>query len=287
MQSWLKQPETHLTALFKAGRLPNVILFTIPRFSKIDVLFQTLTDNTSTTKNNTLYTNPNILYEKDDTSEITIEKIHHIRKSLTLTPYYNEPRFIILESVERLNESSANALLKTLEELKTNCYFLLSCENTKNIIPTILSRSIQYKIPISFAQFIDEYSHTISAHQKELTYEFWQINRNQVETTLKWLENPDLIQTWHQISFQSDPLVQSTELLKHFDIQQALQALSLHIQKNIKNINTNTNINLVYCIKMLQNAFNTIQQTSNLNHALLLDQLLYKIHLKTARTQKI
>ena len=64
------------------------------------------------------------------------------------TSYCGGPKFVIINSANHLNNSSANALLKILEEPPINSYFLLACHNKDNLIDTIKSRTISIQLPI-------------------------------------------------------------------------------------------------------------------------------------------
>ena len=57
-------------------------------------------------------------------------------------------RYIILDDIDLFNLSSLNALLKLIEEPKSNNYFILINNNTKYLIDTIKSRCIEIKIKI-------------------------------------------------------------------------------------------------------------------------------------------
>ena len=54
----------------------------------------------------------------------------------------------MIDNIEFLNVSSINALLKILEETSKNIYFIL-INNNKKILPTLLSRCINFKIFLS------------------------------------------------------------------------------------------------------------------------------------------
>ena len=63
-----------------------------------------------------------------------------IVKDLSLMNYESESRFAILWLPERMNASSANKLLKILEEPQPGIYFFLVTENPQAVLPTLISR---------------------------------------------------------------------------------------------------------------------------------------------------
>jgi DNA polymerase III subunit delta' len=70
-----------------------------------------------------------------------------ILRKLSLKSYEAEYKVMIIWMAERLNDSSANKLLKIIEEPPEKTLFLLVSENQGAIIPTILSRTQLIKIP--------------------------------------------------------------------------------------------------------------------------------------------
>jgi DNA polymerase-3 subunit delta' len=75
-----------------------------------------------------------------DGSSIKIEQIRAIQQRLSYKPYENQRTTVILEDCELLSSPAANALLKTLEEPRTNALLLL-LTGKKDALPlTIVSR---------------------------------------------------------------------------------------------------------------------------------------------------
>ena len=64
--------------------------------------------------------------------------------------FNNEPRFVLINNIEKLNLNSVNALLKIVEEPNENFYFILINNSEKKILPTLKSRCLTFKINFSF-----------------------------------------------------------------------------------------------------------------------------------------
>jgi len=71
---------------------------------------------------------------------IGIAEIRKVKKSLNLKPYGGGKRLIILREMDKATTEAQNALLKVLEEPPVNNIIVLSCLNSNNILPTVLSR---------------------------------------------------------------------------------------------------------------------------------------------------
>ena len=70
--------------------------------------------------------------------QIRLEQIKSITNFLSTKPLEADTGMVIIDGLETINESAANALLKTLEEPSNGILILIS--NTDSILPTILSR---------------------------------------------------------------------------------------------------------------------------------------------------
>ncbi len=116
-------------------------------------------------------TSQEVLYLKvEKFKNIKIEDIRNLKKIISNTSLMNLPRFIVIDEVEFLNENSANALLKTLEEPGTNNFFILIDNQQSNLLKTVSSRSLinnifmssdQKKIVIDYLLNLNNFKHII------------------------------------------------------------------------------------------------------------------------------
>ena len=72
--------------------------------------------------------------------DISIDEIRKINHFFSLSSTQSSWRVVIIDSVDDLSNSAANALLKALEEPPKGGLFFLICENKENLLPTIISR---------------------------------------------------------------------------------------------------------------------------------------------------
>ena len=85
-------------------------------------------------------------------------EINQIREMITCTNksiFNKKPRFILIDNIENLNKNSTNALLKIIEEPNESNFFILIHNNNKNILPTLKSRCLTFKINLSFSEVIN------------------------------------------------------------------------------------------------------------------------------------
>lgn len=71
---------------------------------------------------------------------ITVDQVRSLGDLFDLTPALSDWRVVVIDSIDDLEKSAANALLKMLEEPPANCLFLLVSHAPGRLLPTIRSR---------------------------------------------------------------------------------------------------------------------------------------------------
>jgi len=162
--------------LFKKNRLPNKILlsgskgigkstlayhlinfiFSINEEHKYDLKNLTFNRDNRSYKLVSNYSHPNfyLIDIKDDKKNIDINQIRQMITYSNKSSFNSKPRFVLIDNIEYLNISSINALLKIIEEPADNLFFILIHNSNKNILATLKSRCITFKINLSFDQTI-------------------------------------------------------------------------------------------------------------------------------------
>lgn len=69
-----------------------------------------------------------------------INPMREIEQEANFRPFENRARVFIIEKADKLNQQSANALLKTLEEPPATSYLILTTSRPASLLPTIRSR---------------------------------------------------------------------------------------------------------------------------------------------------
>ena len=153
-----------LTSLYVEKKLPRVMLFTGNKglgkstlinhflfsiFDKINYNINnfSISDSSPIFKqyNNNIFANIAYLNGSNFKS-IKIEDIRILKKNILQSSISYNERFIILDDVELFNNNCLNALLKIIEEPGKNNYFFLINNQSKPLLETIKSRSIEIKI---------------------------------------------------------------------------------------------------------------------------------------------
>lgn len=75
-----------------------------------------------------------------ENKDIGVDQVREINEKVSQRAQQNGNKAVYVQGAERLTESAANALLKTLEEPRPNTYFLLNADLSSPLMATIYSR---------------------------------------------------------------------------------------------------------------------------------------------------
>ncbi len=78
---------------------------------------------------------------------IRIEQLRSLLSALSLHPLESGPRVILITDLQAMTVQAQNALLKSLEEPLEQDHYLLTCENERAVLPTIVSRCSFVRLP--------------------------------------------------------------------------------------------------------------------------------------------
>lgn len=100
-------------------------------------------------------TNPDVIIVSPDGKEIKVDAVANIIESFSTKPLINKYSIYVVREADKLNVSSANKLLKFLEEPETNIIGFYITEKLQGIIPTIRSRCEIYNYRFGSESLLD------------------------------------------------------------------------------------------------------------------------------------
>ena len=83
---------------------------------------------------------PDVLVIEPEGQNIKVDQVRQLQKELAYRPYEGKRRVCILTAADRMAPHIPNTLLKTLEEPPLHTVIILLANNSRFILPTILSR---------------------------------------------------------------------------------------------------------------------------------------------------
>jgi len=133
-------------------------------------------------------THPDYKLIELNASTIGVDQIREVSRFFEKTAQLGNNQVVIVEDAEKMTESAANALLKTLEEPTSNSYLILLVNDEQRLMPTIISRCrhIPIRPPVGerlFAQL---------GQEKVVKHSFANLSQ------LPEMTNSDLNEQYHQ-----------------------------------------------------------------------------------------
>ncbi len=102
-------------------------------------------------------THPDVLICESDRQTIPVETVRAVCADVWVQPTEGQRRIAVIPRGDALNAQGQNALLKTIEEPPDHCTFLILCENTASLLPTVRSRcAILPMAPLSRETILNE-----------------------------------------------------------------------------------------------------------------------------------
>lgn len=121
---------------------------------------------------------------------IRVETIRKINENVNFSSISGEKRVVLIKNCENFNQSSANALLKNLEEPKDDITYILTTNSPQSILPTIRSRCSIYTLTqpteLETLQYFEKENADISIVKKLM--ENYSFNIGKIKNAI---DNPD------------------------------------------------------------------------------------------------
>jgi DNA polymerase-3 subunit delta' len=84
-----------------------------------------------------------------DNEKVLVDEVRDLVSSLDLKSYFGKGKVALISHAENLTNQALNSFLKTLEEPSAKTTIILTSENPKNLLPTIVSRARQVNFGLS------------------------------------------------------------------------------------------------------------------------------------------
>lgn len=160
---WQKDIWQQLTDRYQSGRLPHALLLSggegigkhhlakaVAAYLLCRQVGETACGECSSCQLLTAGTHPDFMVISPETEgkQIRIEQIRSLQAYVAKTAQQGGFRVVIIQPADAMNQNSANALLKNLEEPGENVLFILLTHRSSAMLPTIKSRCQQLVLPV-------------------------------------------------------------------------------------------------------------------------------------------
>lgn len=118
---------------------------------------------------------PDCLFVNSEGSSIGVDEIRKGSAFVQQNSQISVRRTLVIQNAEKLTESAANALLKTLEEPGQHAYLILTTDNPARLLATIRSRCLKVTVNATdkaqVYQWLHEQGHPLDQNTFELLYQ--------------------------------------------------------------------------------------------------------------------
>lgn len=116
--------------------------------------------------NNSIH--PDLTIIDENSQDIKVETARFLKSDCFILPNDSARKVYIIKHAQNINIQAQNILLKTLEEPPSFAFFILTCENENNLLPTIRSRVIKFALsPIDESDILSLLSTAFSDKSKD------------------------------------------------------------------------------------------------------------------------
>ena len=126
--------------------------------------------------------------------QIKVESVRAINANVNFSSLGGEKRVVIIQNCENFNTSSANALLKNLEEPKDDITYILTTTDTSKILSTIRSRCQMFSLSQPTLQETKDYFASCTSPEKEEIISIYNGNIGMVKDALENPKRFDILQ---------------------------------------------------------------------------------------------
>lgn len=137
-----ERAKTELSSLLRKGVLPPLLLLTGPK-GVGKAAFAHAFARAFLSIGEGVHPDLHLYSPEAEGNSYSFESVEQLLKEASLSPSVAKAKLFLLDDAEAMLPSSANALLKTLEEPERGAYFILTTSHPKRLLPTLLSRSWQ------------------------------------------------------------------------------------------------------------------------------------------------
>ena len=184
------------------------------------------------------------------------EMINYTNKST----FNNMARFILIDNVENLNKNSVNALLKIIEEPNENVFFILINNSEKNILPTLKSRCLTFKINLTFNESLNISNSILEKNVLEfINYDLlsYYNSPGEIISLFNFAEEKSIDLDKHTVSSFINLIIENNYYKKNKPVKVLLvNLIELFFLKKYMTTNTKTSLNNFYH-KFIKKIYNT------------------------------
>lgn len=140
------------------------------------------------------------IYPAGKSETIGVKEIAIVKNNLFVKPNDADKKIFIIYNAERMNRFAQNSMLKMIEEPPEDSFFILTCENSQALLPTVRSRVTEISLaPASVKEVEAELLQRMPELSKERAERAARISRGNIGVALEIAEGKELSELYESI----------------------------------------------------------------------------------------
>ena len=245
IHNWLLENLQYAKNLINENKLPNCLIITGNKSIGKNELANEISKyylNSSANLHLSENTNYKLIKTEDDSKVIKVDQIRELLDKIYLK---SDKRIICIQDAEKLNISSANSLLKIIEEPPLGTKFILITSKISSIIPTIISRSTILKCNNPSNDDVNLYLNNLDSVDIDNYYVLSNLNSKSISSSIykdKFFLINDFFYGLDDVITSSENIISFSKKFSSYNIEHIINMLLfvvINFQKS-KILNNNT-----------------------------------------------
>jgi len=170
--------------------------------------------------------------EDTKNAQIGVKESEKILRKLSIKSYSNKYKIMIIWLPEKMNNQSANKLLKILEEPPEQTVFLLLCDSIETILPTIISRTQIIKVPRLENEAVVKYLKKAYNTTDDNALSIANLSEGNIAEAINMIQGDESHNIYFDIFVKLMRAAYAIDALKLMDVADELASLGRENQKN-------------------------------------------------------
>jgi len=171
-----------------------------------------------------------------DKETVLVDEIRELVSSLDLKPYRGKGKIALISHAERLTNQALNSFLKTLEEPSNHTTIILTTENRKNLLPTIVSRARAINFGLVPDKQIFEHLNGELGIKKEETLRITALASGRIGFAVSLSENSDKTGEIVGLTEEFNRIYRSQDIYEKISYADKLSKSKDNLPDNLQNI---------------------------------------------------
>lgn len=218
---------------------------------------------------------PDVHFFKPEKNLIKVDAVRELISTVYETPYEGKVKIYIISDFHLANEQAQNALLKTLEEPPRNVVFLLLCENSLSLLPTVRSRCLKISLKEFSTNKIEEFLKNNFSENPNCGYAI-SASRGNIGKAIRLLEDEEYLEIDREVQAVVTKISAGASSEEIFNMLQCEnEFLTLLQDKLYYSFKIKPDVAAIARLKAVQDAIDA--KGTNVNKTLILEKLAYEL----------